>query len=309
MRWLLAGGLLGLAAMFAGLALYLSRPDAAARRAYPAATPEQMLDSLFGAVEKGDPGAVADLIHAPTPEFRAVLDRAALLLDHLDELGGALRERFPTEFEEASKEAASRGGAGLGAIFGGMAGASMSGRGGQNAGRALGGERGVQAILADPFASLRGMRERVSAVVVGEDLAAVQVDGAPALGGLGLSLRRAEGRWWVDLPLQLPMVKKYVPQTPEESQVLAAMVQVIDNAVIDLTSDVNGGKCRNLRDAAGLAGEKAFGPLMLCVIAYDRAMEARAGAAGAGSGAPAATTRQAPEAREREGGAPASGVP
>lgn len=285
MRWVIAGALTGLAAVLVGVAVMFTHERPGAKRVYAADTPDALVASVFEAIERGEPDRLSDLIYAPTPEFRAVLDRLGRFLGSTRDLALALNERFPVDVARLKEEAARGGGAGLGSILGAAAGGARGGAGARNAGQNLGQQAALQSLLADPFGWADGMKDRVTAIVIADDLAAVQVDGKPALGGLGLTLRRSEGRWWVDLPLQLPMVQKYVPKTPEEHQVLGSMIRVIDNAVVDLTKDVREGKCRTMKDAAGLAGEKAFPPLVMCVIAYDRAMKAReAGGGGAAGG-------------------------
>lgn len=265
--------------MLIGLAVMLTHDRPGSKREYAASTPDDLIASAFEAIERGETDRLSDFVYAPTPEFRAALDRLGGLLGSLSDLAAALNERFPADVAKLKEEAARGGGPGLGSLLGAVTG---GGRGrGQGAGGAPGPSQqaSVEALLADPYGWADALKDRVSAVVIADDLAAVQVDGKPALGGLGMTLRRDEGRWWIDLPLELPMVKKYVPQTLEEHQVLGSMIKVVDNAVIDLTKDVRSGACRTLKDASGLAGEKAFPPLMMCVIAYDRAMKARAGAA------------------------------
>lgn len=278
MRWILAGGLSGLAAVLIGLAVMLTHDRPGSEREYAASTPDELIASAFEAIERGEADRLSDFVYAPTPEFRAVLDRLGALLGSLGDLASALDERFPADVAKLKVEAARGGGPGLGSLLGAVTGGGRGRGPGAGAGGAPGASQqaSVEALLADPYGWADALKDRVSAVVIADDLAAVQVDGKPALGGLGMTLRRDDGRWWIDLPLELPMVKKYVPQTLEEHQVLGSMIKVVDNAVIDLTKDVRSGACRTLKDASGLAGEKAFPPLMMCVLAYDRAMAARA---------------------------------
>lgn len=221
-------------------------------------SPDAVVDSAFAVVEAGRADLLADLLYAPSDDFRMVLDQAGLLLLDLQEFAALLAERYPDEIAEL-REAGAGGGA-----------AALLTRAGS------GGEQALRRILADPFAWARSSRDRITTATLGEDSAAVLVDGAPAM-GIGLLMKREGDRWWIELPLGLPMIQKYLPQTPEEHQVLASMIRVIDNAVLDLIIDIKAGRCATLDEVSELAGEKAFGPMIMCVVAYDRAMKAREG--------------------------------
>lgn len=274
MKWAVAGVLVGLAAVLVGLAVSLSAPKRPARGEMPSGTPDELIASVFEAVDKGRPDLLPDLIYAPTPEFRAVLDRVGVLFGSAQSLAVALSERFPTEVARLRGDAAGGGAQAL--LRSAQRGMQQAQQGGQGARRGGGPEDGrfLVALLADPYGWLARSRERVSTIEIAADSAAVLVDGKPAF-GVGLVLRRDNGRWWIDLPLQIPQVARYAPRTPEEHNILGFMVQSVDNAVIDLTKDVKAGKAASLEEASRLAGEKAFAPLIMCVIAYDRAMKAR----------------------------------
>ena len=274
MKWAVAGVLVALAALLVGLAVSLSAPKRAVRGEMAAGTPDELIASVFEAVEKGRPDLLPDLIYAPTPEFRPVLDRLGALCGNVQTLARALNERFPTEVATLRGDAAGSGaGALLRSAQRGMQQAQQGGQGGRRGGGPEDG-RFLVALLADPYGWLARSKERVSTVEIAADSAAVLVDNKPAF-GVGLLLRKDKGRWWIDLPWQIPQVAKYAPRTPEEHNILGFMVQSVDNAVIDLTKDVKAGKAASLEETSRLAGEKAFAPLMMCVIAYDRAMKAR----------------------------------
>ncbi|MBL0921282.1 MAG: hypothetical protein IBJ10_04035 [Phycisphaerales bacterium] len=258
MRWILSGAAVGCLALLAGLALLIARPN---RPDVPLRTdsPDALIDSAFAVVQAGRADLLADLLHAPSDDFRLVLNQLGVLLYDLQRLGDSLAERYPAEIQSIREQGASAGGA--------AAVAALQRGGGV-------GDRALRRILADPFGWARESRERITTASLGDDSAAVLVDGAPAL-GVGILMRRENGRWWIELPLGFPQVQRYMPQTPEEHQVLGSMIKVIDNAILDLKKDIDDGRCANLEQAAELAGEKAFGPLIMCAIAYDRAMKAR----------------------------------
>lgn len=264
-RWLVAGAMVGVAAVLLGLAIALTVREARRPRPLPADSPDALVSSLFTAVERGRPDLIPSLVYAENADRRLVLDALADLFDSLDALAGAIQSAFP---EEVATLRSQDSGAGLVSALAGAQRAAQSG------GPPPFSNAGIRSLLADPFGAIRDARGRVTTAVVADDLAAVLIDSKPAF-GVGLTLRRAEGRWWIDLPPNLPFVSKYVPRNREEHEILASMIQVVDNAVIDLRADIRAGKCANLREASQLAGEKAFAPIALCFVAYDRAIRAR----------------------------------
>lgn len=157
----------------------------------------------------------------------------------------------------------------------GLLGGRRGDRGQPESGQAeRGRDAAVRALFADPFGGIERSLERVSTIRTADDTAAVMIDDKPAF-GLGLIMRREEDRWRIILPLNLPGLARYVPRSREEWMIVASMIQVVDNAVVELAADVRAGKCGDVEQVSQRAGEKAFMPLMMCFIAYNRAMEAR----------------------------------
>lgn len=286
MKWAIAGGMVGLAAVLVGLAVTFTAPQRGKGALPPADSPDELITSVFTVVDQRRPDRLTDLIYAASPEMRAVLDRMGVMFGNVQSLAIALQERFPAEVERLKASAQEGNGPGVqGLMRAAQQGAANAqaqqggrgNRGGARGGSQPGGEF-VAAVLADPYGWITRARDRVTTVEIAADAAAVLVDKRPAF-GLGLTLRKDQGRWWIDLPLQIPQVAKYTPQSPEEFMILGSMVQALDNAVVDLTADVKAGKAGSLEEASRLAGEKAFGPMVMCFIAYDRAMKARQGGA------------------------------
>ncbi len=266
-RWLFAGAMVGVAAVLLGLAVALTTRELRKPKPLPADSPDALVASVFSAVERGRPDLIPSLIYAENSDLRLVLDALADLFDSLDSLAATIQQRFPSEVESLRGQPASGG------IVGALAGAQRAAQAGGSQAPNFS-NASIRSLLADPFAAIRDARGRVSTAVVADDLAAVLIDSKPAF-GVGLMLRRAEGRWWIDLPLNLPFIAKYSPRNTEEHQILASMIQVVDNTIVDLRQDIDAGKCANLREVSQLAGEKAFAPIALCVVAYDRAIKAR----------------------------------
>lgn len=251
--------MIGLAALVAGVVVSLRPTEATAERVR-VSDPNDLIDIAWEFVESGRPERLPELIHAESPEMEAVLARVGRLLGSLHELAGAVQERFPEETARLRAEAVPDATALMGR-------AREAARDGPDEGF-------LARVFADPFGWLRSARERVSVVYIADDARAVLIDGQPAF-GVGLTMREYEEGWRLALPMSLPLVSRYMPKSREEWTIVASMVTVIDNAVRDLEADVRAGRVRHLNDAARAAGEKAWAPLVMTIVAYQRAMEVR----------------------------------
>ncbi len=254
MRPILVGLAVAAVAILSGAALLVFSPDRP-RPVYPASTPEDVLDAAVAMIEDGRPELLPTLIDAPSPEFRSVLNRLGELLAGLRDLAQALEAKFPEQ---------------VAALRSAPPPAALSAGGAPELD-----EGALVRLMADPFSWLVDTRDRLETTPLGEDGAAILVDGAPAF-GLGVTMRRNEsGQWRIVPPLGLPMLSRFMPQNRDEWSIVASMVTVVDNALRDLARDVRRGRCDSLDQAVQLAGEKAWPPLAICYFAYQRAMEAR----------------------------------
>lgn len=276
MRWMLAGGLVGLAAALIGLAVYFSRAaPAAADFEYPQSTPDEVLQSAIAMIERGEARRLPDLIYADSDEMRAVLNRLGRLLQSLQTLAATLQSKFPEEVDELRAKGAE------------AALTRIAQRGVPRTDRRAGPREQRQAqetladasrlLLADPYGWIERNRSRLTTLTTADNVAAIMVDGKPAF-GLGVTMRRDNDRWRVALPINLPGVARFVPRNHDEWAILASMIQVVDNAVVELDSDVRAGRVRSLNGVAELAGEKAWMPMAICFVAYQKAMDARSAA-------------------------------
>jgi len=258
--WIVAGGLIGLAGLAIGVLISVfSGP----RSAQPVRLDDadKLVDVAWGFVEEGRPDRLAGLIHPESPEMESVLARLGGLLGSVQELAKTLNETFPDEIAQRLAEADS-----------------------SNADDAVDQARRVArfgldgqtlaSLFADPFAWLRNARDRVTIAYVADDVRAVMIDSKPAF-GVGLTMRKYDDGWRVVLPMSLPGIRKYMPQNLDEWRIVASMVTVVDNAVDDLNKDVRRGRMRNLNEVASSAGEKAWAPLVMTAVAYQKAMAAR----------------------------------
>ncbi len=247
---------------------------------YSQSTPEDVLASVIAMVKNGEPGKLPRLIYADSREYRTVLNRLGTLLDSLQGLAVAMRERFPDDVKRLRDELVKADGQGL---LGSLAGGGLSGLQRQPATDAQRSERraererlGDQAIqlLADPFAIIDANAARLGVVRVTDESATITLDGSPLLGGI-LQLQRRDGQWFIVLPLNLPGVSAFVPQTRAEWSIIGSLVRVMDNMAKELTEDVRDGKIKRIEQLAEKAGEKVFLPAGMVFIVYGKEMDVR----------------------------------
>lgn len=270
-------------------------------KGYSQATPGDVLVTARRMVENGDARRLTDLVHADTPEMRQFLRDMGRTLDNLADLGLAVQARFPDEVAALRTEAEQSIKAGQGSSFVGrvigIAGQGRRARRDPAAAQEMRAlfDRMAMEVMADPYAWLTRNQERLRASTDGmPDGAAVlqwdadpasdrDSDWAPILAG-AFTLREADGLWYVAFP---PAARAVMPKSAEEWEIASFILEVVDNALIDMRKDVSSGKAKRLEEVAGMAGEKAFLPMAFAIMAYGRATEARREAARAASPQPA----------------------
>jgi hypothetical protein len=133
----------------------------------------------------------------------------------------------------------------------------------------------VSRLLADPYGWIERNAARLSTVRITDDMAAVLADGQPVLPPLGIPLRLDAGRWYVALPTHLPPVSNYMPRSTDEWSIVGSFVQVLDNAVVELTREVRAGKVRDLKGVGERVQKKVVFPGMMVFAAYGNEMDVR----------------------------------
>lgn len=262
-------------------------------RGYSQATPEAVLVTARLMVENGDARRLSELLYADSPQMRRLLKDAGRTLGLLEELGRAVQQRFPKEVESLRAEAAEAARSGQASSFvGRVVGAAGQGRrarldpaAAQEARSAF--DRMIKELFADPYAWLSRNADRLRATTDGmpDGMAAIQWDSnpdsdderdwKPVLPPLGVAMKLDGGRWYVLLPTGVPGASAVVPKTPEEWEIASSLLEAVDNMLIDLRRDVASGRVGSLDDVARSAGEKAFIPVALGMMAYSKAMEER----------------------------------
>lgn len=261
-------------------------------KGYSQATPDDVLVTARKMVENGDARRLSDLIYADSPQMRQLLNDLGRTAGLLAKLGRTIQVKFPKEVESLrleAEEAAKNGRASsfVGQMVG-MANQSRRARRdpavAQEARRTF--DRMAIEVFADPYAWLTRNTDRLRASTenMPDGTAVIQWDYDPAaegkndwkpVAGFGLGMKQDRGKWYVVLPTNVRVVSGAVPKTPEEWEIASYLLEVVDNMLIDLDSDVEQGKARTLADVARAAGEKAFLPAAFAVLAYGKAMDER----------------------------------
>lgn len=255
-------------------------------KTYSQATPEDVLASMIQMVKDGNAERISDMIYADTPEMRSALSRLGGLFDSMQNVGKAVNEKFPKEVaqlrERVKQEAASAGGSdGILSLL--QNARPQPPRPGQTAVPRTAADRRARErqfqdlasrIMADPFGWLQEGAGRLSVLKIADDTAVLRLDEQPVLGGI-ITMRQREGRWWLMLPLNLPGVNQFAPQTKYEWAIIASLMKVGENAMNELAKDVRAGKAGTIDGVAQLAGEKAFLPAGIVMVMYGKEMDIR----------------------------------
>lgn len=274
--------LLFLAATLCVLALLLGgckRP-----KTYPQSTPEETVQSAVEMVKDGQARQLSRLIYAESPEMRTVLDRLGVLFGNLQALSKAAAARWPDDLAKLQAKALEDSKNESGVLAQLLSGNAPRRRGGGVGGGGPGPGGGFDpdaarsafnALLADPYGWLERNGSRLSAVKTSDDTASVLIDGQPAIPVVGLPMRRDGDSWYVSIPSALPPLNGVWPRTSEQWAILGSLVTVLNNAVVALTRDVEGGRLGSLKELVDGLQEKAMFPAFMAFGAYGREMDVR----------------------------------
>lgn len=273
--WIALTVLLG-ASVFVAILLVTQRKE------YSQATPEDVLASAIQMVRDGNTDRISDLIYADNVEYRSTLTRLGHLFGTMQGLGKAMAKAFPNEVTAARDQLKSEMEGKSEGIVSALMSANPNGpikiERPADAAAARQQEQQFQdfttRLFADPFGWLDSGAARLSVERTADDAAVVKFDKEPVLGGV-FTIRQYDGRWWFVLPLNLPGVNAYTPQTRNEWAIVASLVKVLDNAMADLRDDVAAGKAATVKRVSELAGEKALIPAGIVFIMYGKEMDVR----------------------------------
>lgn len=247
------------------------------KKQYDRSTPDQVLEAARDMVINSDAERLTELVYAEGPEMQEVYAGLGAVLGHLQDLAVAINDRFPEEVAEAKARAEADAKAGRGMSLLQQFNPAQRSRGGQRSGPDQQQWNDLlQAIATDPYAWLTDAEGRLSYVEIDDERVAVLWDAKPVLPPLGLVIQQLQGQWSVVLPLNsIPMSSRFLPQTPEEYAIWGAILQAVDNVVIDLEADVREGRLASLDALARTTGEKAAPVMVGCMIAYNKALQER----------------------------------
>lgn len=253
---------------------------------YPQDSPEAVLSSARKMVEDGKADRLGRLLYAENDDVKRVYRQLGTTLGNLQDLGKEIQKAFPKEVEElrAQAEEAARSGKASSLIGQALIQGTQQARGGRRRGPQQDPtelrdafDRTIKEIIADPYGWLERSEERLTVQRVADDTALLMWDGKPVLPPLGIALKEEKGKWYVVPPTNVLGAVPFMPRTKDEYDVWIRVMQVVDNMVVDLIKDVKGGKVRSIREVAEAAGEKAFIPMVLGMIAYGKMMDERQG--------------------------------
>ncbi|MDX2016332.1 MAG: hypothetical protein SFY95_01675 [Planctomycetota bacterium] len=254
-------------------------------------TPEETIRTARTLIEQGRAEQVARLIYAENDQMRALYARLGRLLGTAQVLGKEVDRRFPAEVAElrARAEQAAREGKPSN-LFSQLA--SQFGNQGPRAGAAGGTNRqrrsgpppraqrdafddAITSLLVDPYRFFQESADKVSTTLVDDNTVALLYDNKPVLPPIGLIMKREKNRWYFVLPTNLPGASNFMPRNEQEYKVFASFIQVFDNALKDLTAEVQSGGVQTLEQLSRKAGEKIAIPAIMVFYAYSQMMEER----------------------------------
>lgn len=268
-------------------------------RHYAQDSPEAVIASAKEMVSAGHADRLPDLIYADSKDMRQLLDKLGEVLGTLQSLAKEVQKAFPEEIEAYRQQAVEAAKKGEATNF--LQQISGQALGGRRMKRPKGGDEAdsmrssfdmlMKEVFADPYGWLERSEGRLSVKQVTDDTATVLWDQKPML-GVGLSLKLEDGKWFV----QLPLPPNVMPKSADSWEVVGEGLDVLDNMLKDLKADVQARRVEHLEDLAHSAGEKAFVPAALIILAYEKVKEsekkerekaaATTGAAGAPVNAP-----------------------
>jgi hypothetical protein len=225
---------------------------------YDASTPDAALNSIYQMIADGHPEKIRTFIHiAPrditygdgvteASAINDVITKAGDMLGQLYRVAGKLRTRFAKEIENELDKA-------------------------ERATR-RGGNEEFANFLVDPFGLMDEQRSRIGVTDLGDGTAAILLDGQPAF-GFGLIMRELDGRWKVDVPIDL--LQQYRPETREEWTVVANLMLAIEKAFIQFEKELDAGEIRDLNHASTRDGRLLGERALIQGLIYQRMKEER----------------------------------
>lgn len=243
-------------------------------KTYSQETPDDVLKSAVLMVKNRETEKLGTLIWSEGPEMKVMLSRLGVLLGNMQKLSVAATEKFPAEFAamraEADKAAAS-----------GKPNSLLSGLMNAGRGKSVQGPDPAQArdlvnqLFADPYGWLERNSTRLTTIKPTDDAAFILLDGQPAIPVIGLGMKLENGKWYVQLPSNVPPITSFWPRSKAQWSILTSTVKVLNNAVEEMTEDVKTGRVTTLKTLGDRAGDKLIFPGGIAFVAYGKELDVR----------------------------------
>lgn len=246
---------------------------------YSQESPEALVDSARQMVVDGNARRLSELVWAESDGEALVIDRVGRTFGALQRLGNAINEAFPQEVERIRQQADEAAQSGE---INSLIGRALTAQGGiaRGAPSALrdearvrqGLDSVVRELMADPYGWLERHGEKLEPIRITDDIVALSWQGKPVV---GLTLVERDGQWYVKLPLDMPALRRFLPQNDAEFEIWGELVASVHNVLLDLAIEVESGQHKNLESVASTAGEYALPTAIMVMIAYGKALEER----------------------------------
>ena len=92
---------------------------------------------------------------------------------------------------------------------------------------------------------------------------------------IGLAMRKDADKWYVSLPSNVPPISTVWPRSRQQWSILASLIKILDNAVKEMTGDVQGGRVDTLKSLGDKASEKLLFPAGIAFVAYGKELDVR----------------------------------
>lgn len=212
---------------------------------YDTSTPERTLAAMQQMVKDGRTDLLKRVIHIEPRDItfadtvteasaiEDVIDKTGDLLGRLYRVSRKLKERYPNDMVDEANFVTTGG---IGMLLG------------------AGVEKTLSEFLKNPFAFIDDQRQRLTVIDMGDGTAALLWDGEPPFGGLGLQMVETRQGWKIDIPVDLPPINRFRPETREEWSVLANMMLAFERSLKHFEDKLDRGEFGSLADASGQAG-------------------------------------------------------
>jgi hypothetical protein len=267
--------LAALVGLFFAIPAWLDRP-----KTYDQSSPDAVVNSLAEMLETGDVARMHELVYAEDEPMRQALARLGTLLDELRLLGLTVNERFPQDIETLRRDAedAARRGEATGLVARLAQNATGQRRNKNRGRRSNSGDAfnlAIRQLLASPYESLDEARAKLSTIEISEDTAGVLWEGQTVMPPFGLVMRKDErdSNWYLVLPLDLPVLAKYRPRTPEQWAIAGHLMRAWANAARDLRRMTETGSIQSLDQLASESFGMIGPPTLMIGAAYSKQFE------------------------------------